>query len=58
VIDLGNDVLCKHCGAEFIACDPHGESAASLDSVSHWIEAADKVLGNQSFDNTVGSDFR
>lgn len=44
IVDLGKQLMCQHCGANFLAKDSHNESAAMLDSVSHWIEMADEVL--------------
>jgi len=48
IVDLGKELLCQHCGAKIVAKDSHNESAAMLDSVSHWIEIADEVLAADS----------
>ena len=44
VIYLGKRVACRHCGAQFAACDPHSPEYPPSDSGLALLTRADQLL--------------
>jgi len=44
VIDFGKRVACRHCGAQFTACDPQSPEYPPLDSSLTLLTRADQLL--------------